>query len=406
MDAGLLVYAGATSVLDGNYYPSRQRPPMYPYFVAGLGKAAGIDTQQTAKLGKDFGSLEPFDTATDFTTRQFGHLMLRANLILWLITILFLCLTLRLFGASYVLAVVLSILPSAWAMTLTVHEAVLSQCILSIAFYFLALGLKNQRVIYFISAGLLFALAALTAALLQMLIVAVAIPLFFSSWRKSGIHNAFTSSVCIMLGLAVVGTWAYRNQQLHGFFGMSGVLGSGMGSKTALFLERGKDKYPVETPIFAEMRNNAMIYGESHTGMMWGKEANEWLMQEKGMSYAEANKFMLRFNLSAIKAAPLNYAEEVSASLARYLFPATPAMSNSLRIPLIGLEFLTIFVFLSLLLLWIAHFVLSYLTGDQQMFWNTTDTLILCGSCAFFYCALLTSLVDVGRPAQRGHIQF
>lgn len=411
-DDGLLHLAGATSLIRDGDYPIVQRPPLYSLLLAALARTQTIDLNRTTPAAQELGSITTFDVAEDLLQSDYLRLVLWAQIVLWLATLLLMIFVLRSLNIGWrgvYLAVLLALVPSSWRMTGLVSETILCQFLLMIGILALLKALTGARR-WIIPAGIAFALLAFAKPTFQLLspvlLILIALILLWQERRDWRRVLPLTAGL-LLPWLIIVGGWSLQNQARHGFLGMSGVGGVALSTRTALYLERAAPTYPDEAAIFADIRNQLFIdTADKNDVVYWGARASNWLMSTRGMSYLDANRFLTAFNLRAIAAAPLNYLDTVLTSLISFHFPGVTDSGGTLpRLVWSAIEFALIAAFTALTLLWLAYRFFAW-RGLLAHPWQTTDTLIALLLTMFWYTALISSAIDVGKPEHRLPVQI
>lgn len=424
-DDGLLHLAGATAILHYGDYPIVQRPPLYSLILAALAIITSAVTDETTPAAQELGSIITFEVADGLLEPDFLKAAFCLNLLLWIGTTSLLVATLRYLNIHWrwvYAAVLVAFIPSSWRMVGSVSETTLCQFLIVVGVFCLvrtklvgfhaingsAEQTPLQNMLWLFFAGTAFALAGFTRATFQFLVPVVTMALFITSRRVGAQVPVPLQIIAFMFlpWLILVGGWSLHNQTRHGFLGVSGVGGVALSTRTAFYLERAAANFPEEAEIFSQIRNQTFVDEANKNDVVyWGARASNWLMANRDMSYLDANRFLTSFNLSAIRAAPLNYVDVVANSLVNFHFPGVNAeWPAGSRLLWSAAEFAVMGAFVLLSLLWLSLQLLALLKR-LRLSWELTDNMITLLLIAFWYTALVSSAVDVGKPEHRMTIQ-
>jgi fucose permease len=138
----------------------------------------------------------------------------------------------------------------------------------------------------------------------------------------------------------------------------------------------------------------------------WGARASNWLMSSRDLSYLDANRFLMAYNLATIRAAPLNTLLTMAQSAVYFQFPAVPAeWPTILRLAVSGIELLWMTGFWLVLLLWLSLHLVSKL-GWLTKHLTHIDLMVALTALCFLYTMAVSSGVDVGKPEHRLPVQM
>jgi lipopolysaccharide/colanic/teichoic acid biosynthesis glycosyltransferase len=166
--------------------------------------------------------------------------------------------------------------------------------------------------------GAVFGAAALTRPSYQLLMMALAPVAACFGWRRR--------AVGLLCGAGlVIGSYCAFNYANFGYFGTTPALGLNLTTRTVRVLERLPAGPLRETLIQA--RNEQLIHGASHTGVMYIWSMQPRLEAVTGLQGLALERFMLKMNLGLIAAAPLEYLSEVGRAVATYWLPAFTELS-------------------------------------------------------------------------------
>src|SRR5690606_19718859 len=157
--------------------------------------------------------------------------------------------------------------------------------------------------------------------------------------------------------------WSLYNQQNHGIFALSGVAGSSLSNQTGNFIDSNDKAYPDETAIFTQLRDETFLESPTNSYGFWGQAASRWLMENRNMTYVEANEFLLKYNLTAIASNPLQYGLNVAQSLIGFHWTGVGGQwPTIIRLLFSLLDFLVIGLFLIGSFVWLCLRVLPYIS--------------------------------------------
>lgn len=411
-DDGLLQLAGATSLLRDGSYDIIQRPPLYSAFLAVLAAVQGVSPQETQPLAQELGSILFHDVATPLLATPFLTSVLLVNLLLWILTAVLLLALLRNLGLSprwQFAALLLMLVPSTWQSVSSVSEVPLCAFLLAAGTYTLTKALVDQqyRLPIFI-AGNCFALAGLTRATYQLLPIAICLILFVVLRKRLRFNGILRNLFVFLLPyLVFIGGFSFRNNVQYGFWGVSGISGVALSTRTAEYLDRASAAFPEEVVTFSGIRDQLYLeLSNKNDVVYWGARASNWLMSNRSMSYLEANRFLFSLNLQAVRAAPLNYVDTVAASFVHFHFPVVNAeWGTAARLGSALLEFGLIGAFVGVAALWGTARTLSRLRWFT-LEWHVSEFVIALSLLMFWYTALISSAIDVGKPEHRMPVQF
>lgn len=412
-DRSFTILAGTTAIAKGEAYPVVQRPPLYSALLALVGRLTSSSPEPTTNAAREFGNINRLPVGVAYLEPPFLRIVLWMQIIFFLGVCILTGALLKVAGCQWkwitVCILLLLLTPNSWQGVTEVYDAIFTQCLLALGIFSFALFLqKSGRIIIslFISA-ISFTLIALSHATFQALTPIIALLVIIPIVRKKGRSVAIKMAVIfISVWLLLVGGWAMRNYHHAGFLGMSAVGGASLGTRTALFLERAESSFPAEVPIFVSFRNERLISSPEHNGVLWGASATEWLMENRGLSYVEANQFVARVNFTAIRRAPLRYMSAVCKSFISFLWPGTDERVGVLRLPFTFVEFLLTGLFIGATVLWMSFHILPRILAMPAFAWLAVDTLVTLCLLIFWYTAMIMSMVDVGKPQQRQAVQF
>jgi hypothetical protein len=415
-DDGLLHLAGATALLRGEDYPLVQRPPLYSGLIALTARLSGADVEGSvlSPEAQELGSITFFEVSTALQTPQTLRTMLWLNILCWLIAAVLVLLTLRELGIGAVglgAATTGLLLPSSWQMVGLVSETPLCQLLFAVGIYATVRGsLTNRSLLWWMVAGVAFALLGLAKPTFQLLspVIAIAALVGFTLLRREQFRATarFAIMLIVIWGVLVCG-WSIRNSAEHGFLGVSGVGGVALSTRTALYVERGAATFPEEAPIFTQIRDELFVQTPQKPDIVyWGARASNWLMSARGLSYLDANRFLTAYNLAVIRAAPLNYLLTFAQSGLYFQFPSVPdTWPTALRLVTSGIELLVTVSFWIVFVLWLSLHALSRLGWLKKRLTVSDVFIALCALC-FLYTMAISSGVDVGKPEHRLPVQM
>ena len=411
-DDGLLHLAGASALLRDGHYSIIQRPPLYSAGLALVASVMNLDTTTSQPLAQELGSITSHDVLSVMLDDTFLRAALLVNLVLWALTVLLVALTLGALdippGGVY-LGLALLLTPSSWRAVGLISEMPLTAFLLAAGLHALVIALATRRpLIVWVLAGVLFALAGIARASFQLLSPVVLLPLLVFLRQRMSLRQVIRPALVFILPyIVIVGGWSSYNLLTNGVLGVSGTTGVALSTRTATLLDRAAAAFPDEAAIFVRLRDETYLAEPNKEDVIyWGARASNWLMRERGMSYAESNRLLLRYNLAAIRAGPLTYLDTVLTSLIGFHFPGVDAGWPALaRFVWSAVEFALMGVFVAGVLLWVAAHLLARL-GFYPSSWRPLDTALALALAIFIYTALVSSAVDIGKPEHRFPVQF
>jgi hypothetical protein len=411
-DDGLLHLAGATAFLTDSGYPIVQRPPLYAVLLTVLARLVSVPLDPVAPVAQELGSIDFFSVADGLVQPHFLRLVLVVQIVMWVSSVGLLVgalRTLEVRGRWIIFALTMSLLPSSWQLVGNVLETTLSQLLAVAAVFALIICFRAAPRVHWsaaVTAGTALAALGLTHSIFQLLAPVIVFGVVLLMWSH---RRAMLTLVGVLMAcwLIVVGGWSLHNYTQRGFLGVSGVGGVALSTRTAFYMERAADVYPVEAAIFVPIRDQAFLDEPLKPDVVyWGARASNWLMSERGLTYIEANQMLAGYNLAAITAAPLNYLEAVMSSLVQFHFPAVSAEFAIVpRLVWSAFEVSVTVGFLFSTALWFAVTALRRL-GIVAVDWSIQDRVIALLLVIYAYTAVIACAVDVGKPEQRMAVQF
>jgi hypothetical protein len=401
IDEGRLFLAGATSLMQGKGYPITQRTPIYSLFLASLGYVAGVDPNQTIPGAHEYGSIENVDVAKGFLQPRFQRLVLIAQLIIWIATVFFVFkigqnLNLSLNSLFILLIGFISI---SWILVTYIYDPLLTQFFLVLGTFAFCVWMNHPKNFWWILlSGASFSISALIRPTFQILTPLLALIIWLLSrstkLQQLSAKDGFKTGVVFFITwIALVGTYSLRNYVNHGFFGVSCATGLSLSGRAAPFLEKARPLYPAEVDEFLKIRD---IRGNT-----LGARSIKWLMSNRGMTWPQANNFLVKVCTAAIIRAPMRYLVEVGKSLVTFHMPGALKGERSMLIPFYFFDALLTGIFLISTMIWISFHLMRLFTSSITGVWNYDDSVILLFFIIYWYCALISCGVDYGRPEHR-----
>jgi hypothetical protein len=369
----------------------------------------------------------------------FLRAVLILNLLLWTLTALLVILTLRdlaISGRGIAITMILLLTPSSWAAVGLVSETPLTAFLLALGVFLLSRAFTQRTSLAnLLLAGTAFALAALTRAAFQLLAPLLLILLIVVLWRRPlpnptpkhwrgafslpparWVSKAFANNpahlirhaiIFILPFVVIVGGWSVHNDMSYGFWGVSGVTGVALSTRTARIVGDAAVAYPDEAAVFQRLRDETYLAEPNKDDVIyWGARASNWLMAERDLTYLEANRLLFNFNLAAIRSSPLTYLDTVLTSLIDFHYPGVDDTWPLVpRLLWSAVEFGMMALFLAGVGLWIAAHVLARLDFFAPR-WRPVDTVITLGLLIDAYTALVAGAIDIGKPQQRFPVHF
>lgn len=411
VDEGKLYLAGATSFLQGKGYPITQRAPFYSLFLAGLGRLSGVNPFDTIPAAHEWGSIEMREVAKDFLKPRFQHVALIVQFVIWLATAFIVYRALLHLKVSHESAGIflLFFLGASWVLVIYIYDPVLTQFLLAIGLYGFVLWLKDpERSHWLWASGAAFALAALSRATFQLLSLCLIAACYFLlksglmslknrsiPWGKTATRFLFVYLACWVV---LVGGFSVRNYLQHGFFGVSCPASLSLAGRATPFLEKVQAEYPEEIAEFVKLRD---IRG---TG--WSARGMMWLMTNRGMTWPQANNFMIKISSLVFIRAPMHFFVEFIKGLVTFHMPNALKGERVFLLSLYAVDFVLISVFLVATMMWVSFHLLRIISPAVSARWTAYDSLILFCEIIYWYCAVISSAMDYGRPEHRTSVIF
>jgi hypothetical protein len=390
IDEGRLFLAGATSLMQGKGYPITQRTPLYSLFLASIGYVAGVDPNQTIEGAHEYGSIENVDVATGFLQPRFQRLVLIAQFLIWIATVFLIYKIGRSVNlpANWLIVLLIGFISTSWILITYIYDPVLTQFFLVLGTFALCMWLKNRTSIWWILlSAVSFSISALIRPTFQILTPIIAFIIWFL-W-----HSRKAALIFLISWILLVGSYSFRNYVNHGFFGVSCATGLSLSGRAATFIEKARPLYPTEVDEFLKIRE---IRGNT-----LGARSIKWLMSNRGMTWPQANNFLVKVCTAAIIRAPMRYLVEVGKSLVTFHMPGSLKGERGMLLPFYFVDALFTAMFLICTMMWISYHLMRLFTSVVNGTWNIDDNWILLFFIIYWYCALISCGVDYGRPEHR-----
>lgn len=263
--------------------------------------------------------------------------------------------------------------------------------------------------------------AALTRPTYQALAFVVAacllpLPRMF---RSSGFTRSevLTAAAALCAGtLVVLGLLSLSNYRKFGYFGVVPTAGIHLSTKTMSLVERLPDEYAPVREILVRHRDAELTKrGGTHTGTQAIWAARGDITAATGLRNGELSRYLLRMNLALIRAAPMEYLQEVARSLAVYWFPPAGTLASMhstvlqwlwaiLHATIVAILALEIAVLTGLAAYQASAHFLRTAAGSVRV--GTTPTraqviALVTAAAIVFYTMILSCFVDIGEVRQR-----
>jgi hypothetical protein len=221
--------------------------------------------------------------------------------------------------------------------------------------------------------------------------------------------------VALLVGTALVpGLVSWANHRAFGYAGLAPMAGFHLSTKTVALWERLPDEHAGIRERLIRARDVEMTRrGGTHTGSQSIWQVREELLEATGMSKAELSAHLLRLNLTLIRQAPLEYAQEVARSMATYWFPPAGVLAtlnvSALRWIWAGLHAGVLSLFLVQLVVFLGVAVWGWSRRRAGLdahglrirsTWAQRSTYVLAGTIVL-YTMVLSCAVDIGDIRQR-----
>ncbi len=409
-DRGKLQLANVTSILAGKPLLVTQRPPLYGLLLAALAKLEGVRVEPQVQDAREYGNADFFPVAVDLYSPRFLRAVTWLQLFLLFSVAAIVVITIRATGLGVGWSILGLLIFAAIAQEYQIDvlfESAFTSLFLAATIYACVAWVGGRAGLAgLVVAALGASLAALSHAVFQLL--GPFLIVWLSLWVRNpaGRRKVRQLAVAMLLSfLLLVGGVSAYNLKRHGFFGLSSALGTGIGTKTWSFMERAAPSYPDSGERFIAMRDNVLEKYYEHTGVYWGRDAGEWLMHERGMTYIAANKYLLKYNLLAIRRAIDLYLLEVIKSLVLFFFPAYPPVPALLRFPFFALK-LAVFAVFAGICAYVTLFRTPFRSPDPAHDNPLRDLTLIIAIGTFFYGAIIICACDMGKPGQRASLLF
>lgn len=408
--------AGATAFLEGNSYPLKQRPPIYSAFLASIAYLSNIEVAEKVAIAQESGDVIRLDVFQALLEYNFLSRVFITNLFIWLCSLWFYKKTLQELGVSNKLilaSLLLFFAPSSWIMTTQLWEATIIQFLFSVSLFatvkwYIFHEKSKFPIIWLIISAICLSIIGFSRAAFQLLPIFIAffIPFIYSKREKISqrlIYPIILTTISILL----IGSWSARNLIENGFLGTGGSLGVSLSTRTATYLDDNVDPTNEYSNLFVFLRDERYLKSPSHSPNLWGEFASRFLIEEKGMTYAQANKTLITFNLKAILKAPLNYLATVLSTVIGFHFPNIPDWPTPVRLLLTPLEFIIIICLFFSISTWLTLHLVSILNSKLiNIDWTILDQVIAICLLIYIYGVLIHCGIDQGITYQRMSIQY
>lgn len=209
----------------------------------------------------------------------------------------------------------------------------LAQTMIVGAFFAMMCWSVSGRVAWAAAAGLALAAAAMTRPAYQALapVLAVILVTGVSRYaRGASLRRSAAAAIALIVTSALsVAPYVWFNNRHFGFTGVTFSTGFHLSTKTMGFVERLPDRDAAVREILIRERDAQLTKRggpHTHTQTIWS--VREALQEATGLSRPELSRHMLQLNLALIRAAPVEYLQEVARSAAVYWFPAFMPLST------------------------------------------------------------------------------
>ncbi len=407
-DTGKLHLAGATSLVTSGEYRITQRPPLYPLFLAAVAKITGTPAEPTTKAAREMGNRERLDVSTALLGAPYLSALLWAQYLLWLLTLGFAIAVLKMTDTLTSWAMLLFCAPSSWLMVTFVHDLIVAHTTLLFGVLcFVIAYTQHRKSLPFLLSAAFFALASLARPAYQALNIFLVVVMFLPILKDHGKQWAIRfAAYNAIMWLLIVGGWSLYNYSKNDVYGVSSASGVALSTKTGLFLDRAAEIYPEEISAFLKIRDDLIMHSESRSSALLGDQASLWLMDNRGLTYAQASRFLTRINIIAISRAPLQYCWEVGKGMLAFFFPSVPDWSMPLRLAVTVVEVSAVILFLGSVAIWLSMHFLRWRGHSVITKWSRNDTILLLVVALFLYTLLVASCVDLGKSYNRVPVQF
>jgi hypothetical protein len=291
---------------------------------------------------------------------------------------------------------------AAWAMTESISELLVVATTLVLVRW-----LEQRRLRQLVGVGLLCGALAVVHPMFVLLGLCIGVAAAVVTFRSGGgVPRAARAGAAALLGAALlVAPVVLHNAVRFDHAVVTPMTGWSLSTRTALFV----DELPASEPLrslLVEARNENLVDGESHTGLMYIWGARRDVAAQLDVSDAEASDYLLAMNLRLIASQPLDYLSAVGTAAAGYTAPATmDTASGSSSVAKAGLAL----VHYALVLAWLLQLVgvvgvvMSKRLGapvSVRALRASLRTWLVCLLVAG-YSAVMSVTIDVGNPRHR-----
>jgi hypothetical protein len=223
------------------------------------------------------------------------------------------------------------------------------------------------------------------------------------------------AAVALVAGsLVIVGTVSFVNYRKFNYAGVSPLLGFHLSTKTMTFVERLPDEYAAVREVLVRARDAELTKrGGTHSGTQAVWAAQSELSRVTGLTTPQLSAYLVRMNVALIRAAPLDYLQEVARSVATYWLPAAGPLASMQSTALRWLWALLHIAVMTVFWLEIVALAGVVLLGIGARSAGAGTTLVevnatahqarayLLAAVIVFYTMVLSCAIDIGEPRQR-----
>lgn len=227
------------------------------------------------------------------------------------------------------LFVVLLLLPPFVEPAVFVMTETLTSFLMVVGVVGTAFGIVRRKKWWLVLAGVGWAYAGLvhpTFQALSLFVVGCLVVSWFAvPWMQLQRRTLATSSLIFvaLFGLLIGGA-LLKNRVSFGYVGLTPFTGLALSTKTVRVVEQLPEEYAAVRGALVAARDADLIApGSSHMALSYIWRAHDEISQITGLKGVELSQYLVKLNLTLIKAAPLSYLQEVFLTAAAFWSPSS-----------------------------------------------------------------------------------
>lgn len=273
-----------------------------------------------------------------------------------------------------------------------------AEFLLVVAAWLFVRWFDDQRLRWLIGLGLAVGLSGWVRPTFTLWFIPVAVFVALASTAPTVLRRAAAGAAAAAPAFAVVALLVVINAVRFGYPTTTPLLGWNLSTRTVAYVEdTPRSEEPLRSTLI-EARNQSLVTGESHSGLMYIWSVRPSLQANSGQSQRDLDRRMLRLNLSLIAHNPLDYLSAVATASGTYVLLAgsDDARLNSAtaRVLWAPMHLLIGAVFLAQLC------VVSGLAVLRRLRRRTVLVLAFL-YMTMLYNAAVSTMVEVGNPRYR-----